>query len=495
MYLWFNEVMAGLIPLSYAVLSMCSLLILKISNIFRLFRITQIILILILPFMLMVALGGYINASAVIIWSLLGPIGALLSGQIRQAIYWFIAFLFLVIFSGFLQPYVRGDNNLPAEMISLFFVMNIGTVSFITFLVLNSFVKQKNKSIELERKNRELEISRLEQEVMLRQSEKLATLGRLSAGIAHELNNPASAGLRGSKQLQEAISKLEHNMFRVGELKLSETQISSYNALKDQILDGIRETPELDPLTQSDHEQEIEEWLENRHIEDTWDLATMLVKSGLSTDDLTNLTNTFSSGQLPGILASIQSGYLSRNLLEEIGQGTGRISEIVKSLRSYSYQEEAPLQTLDIHEGLNDTLIMMRSQLKKGITVQREYDQNLPKIQAYANELNQVWTNIIDNAITAMNGQGRIIIKTFRENDCLVVQISDSGAGIPEELQAKIFDPFFTTKPPGEGTGLGLNISYNIVVQKHGGKINVYSRPGETCFEVKLPINNSVTDN
>jgi signal transduction histidine kinase len=489
-YLWFEEVRAGLIPLSYALLAIFSLLVLRVTNIFWIFRFSQIFLILFLPFILMITLGGFVNGSAVIIWALLAPIGAILSGQLRQAMYWFIAFICLMIISGFLQPYMRTDNNLPAEAIIVFFIINIGTVSFIIFLVLNYFVKQKDKVIELMSKNRELERVYLQQEVMLRQSEKLATLGRLSAGIAHELNNPAAAALRGSKQLQEIILKLEKHLFRVGQLNLSEEQLITFNTFKEQIYSRAKKPVQLDPLTRSDREHEIESWLENKRIADAWDLASMLAKLGFTINDLSNLADNFTSDQYPAAISSLCSIYVSHNLLEEIGQGTGRITEIVKALKSYSYQDKSPIQLVDVHEGLNDTLVMLRSQLKSGITVQREYDEKLPNIQVYGSELNQVWTNIIDNAIKAMNDHGKIIIKTFRKDPWLVVQICDTGHGIPKENQAKVFDPFFTTKSPGEGTGLGLNISHNIVVQKHKGKINVNSRPGETCFEVKLPLNN-----
>ena len=490
-YVWFGEVWSGLIPFFYSFLSVCSLVVLKLSHRFRLFRFSQIFLILLLPFFLMVALGGFINGSVVIVWSILAPIGALLSGQVRQAIFWFKAFIFLVILSGFLQPYVRTENNLPADVITLFFIINIGTVSFITFLVLNYFVKQKNKVIKLIQKNRELEVNQLKQEVVLRQNEKLVTLGRLSAGIAHELNNPASAGLRGSKQLQETILNLEKNIFNLGRLNLSEEQLNIYETFKEQIHIRALNPVQLDPLTLSDREQEIGLWLEHQNS-DAWELASILAKLGFVIDDFSILTEKFSTGQFPVIMSALYSIYHSDNLLEEIGQGTRRISEIVKSLKSYSYQDKAPLQSIDIHQGLNDTLVMLRSQLKKGITVERNYDENMPQIQAYSNELSQVWTNIIDNAITAMDGNGKLSIKTFRENNWVVVQISDTGHGIPDEIQAKIFKPFFTTKPPGEGTGLGLNISYNIIVQNHYGKINVYSKPGTTCFEVKLPIQNGV---
>jgi signal transduction histidine kinase len=489
-YLQFDEVLAGIIPLSYVFLSTLSLFILKLYNNFPVFRFTQIALILLLPFVLMMTLGGFIKGSVVILWALLAPIGALLSGQLRQALYWFIGFLGLIIVSGFLQPLLRTYNNLPDGIITLFFIINIIAVTFIIYLVLNYFVKNKDKVIELMRKNRELEIAQLEKEVLLRQSDKLATLGKLSAGIAHELNNPAAATLSGSKYLLETISYLQRNLVRLDQLNLSKEQLGIIDSFIEQMHDRSKKPVQLDQILISDREQEIESWLTEKNINDTWSVASIFAKSNLSIEELNNLANKFSSEQFPIILSLTSAISFSNIILDEIQQGTERITQIVKSLKSYSYQEEAPVKPLDVHEGLNDTLVMLRSQLKKGITVKQEYEEGLPLIEARGSELNQVWTNIIDNAITAMNGKGTIKIKTFKDDQWIVVQISDTGDGIPEDVQAKIFDPFFTTKQPGEGTGLGLNISHDIVVNRHKGKVDVLSRPGETCFEVRLPIPN-----
>jgi signal transduction histidine kinase len=181
------------------------------------------------------------------------------------------------------------------------------------------------------------------------------------------------------------------------------------------------------------------------------------------------------------------AGCMTMGLLAEVQQTTGRISQIVHAMKSYTYLDQAPLLEVDVHEGLENTLVIMQHKLKKGVTVKREYSPNLPHIEAYASELNQVWTNIIDNAIDAMRGKGEISLRTYAEDNSVVVEIADNGPGIPEEIQSRIFEPFFTTKPPGSGTGLGLHISHDIVTNRHHGQLQVESRPGETKFKVILP--------
>ena len=203
---------------------------------------------------------------------------------------------------------------------------------------------------------------------------------------------------------------------------------------------------------------------------------------------LDQLAQTFSSEAAPAvaILASKSAGV--SGLLAEIGQASGQISSIVGSLKTYSYLDQAPVQTIDVSEGVDSSLLMLRGKLKQGVTVHREYAENLPSIQAYGSELNQVWTNIIDNAVDAMNGYGELAVRIYSSDNDVIVELEDTGPGIPEEIQHKIFDSFFTTKEPGKGTGLGLDITYNIIVHKHRGNITVLSEPGKTCFQITLPI-------
>jgi len=495
LYYFYGEYLAGSIPLSYSILTFLSLQLLKASKNFRFFSFSQILLMMLLPVLLMLSLGGFVNSSAVIVWGFFAPIVALLSGKTRVARYWFFAYILLIITGALMEPLLRTENNLPKIVKTIFFIINIGGVSSIVYRVLKYFVNNKDRVIDLMRTNRELELAYLQQEVMLRQNEKLATLGRLSAGMAHELNNPAAAAQRGSKQLQERIPDLEKLVLEIGLMNLSEQQLDIYRIFKDQVHMRMKKPTELDPLTRSDRETDIESWLKDRIVSDAWDIAAMMVCLDFTVAELTELSGHFSAEQFQCILSTLLNIYATHNLLDELGQGTGRITEIVKSLKSYSYMDKAPLQSIDVHEGINDTLVMLRSQLKDGITVQKEFDEDLPAIQAYGSELNQVWTNIIDNATAAMDGQGNISINTYREEQWLVVRITDSGPGIPKEIIGKVFDPFFTTKPPGEGTGLGLNISHNIIVQKHKGKISVQSGPEGTSFEVKLPIDNKITTN
>ena len=244
----------------------------------------------------------------------------------------------------------------------------------------------------------------------------------------------------------------------------------------------------LDSLTQSDQEQALGRWLEDRHIGIAWEIAPDLVSMGLGIADIEGLVARHGDQPLEAMLVWIASSHSILNLVDEVNEAARRMSELVHALKNYTYLDRAPVQNVDVHEGLENTLIMLRGVLGRGIRVIRHYDESLPPIEAYSSELNQVWTNIIDNAVTAMRGEGELTLRTSQEDGRVVVEICDNGPGIPEAIQSRVFDPFFTTKAIGEGTGLGLNISHNIIVQKHKGEITVSSRPGCTCFRIRLPV-------
>ena len=326
-------------------------------------------------------------------------------------------------------------------------------------------------------------------EALLRQSEKMAQLGTLTAGVAHELNNPAAAVKRGAEQLQVSVSQFGEAKALLGGLTLTQAQQQVLEGLTERVQEQATRPPELDVLARSDREYELESWLDERGVADAWELAPIIVNFSFDDAELATLAEHFAPDQLPAVIGWLSATYTANNLLTEIGQGAGRISEIVKALKSYSYLDQAPIQAVDVNEGLDNTLLILRNKLMSGISVRREYAPDLPEIQGYGSELNQVWTNLLDNAADALDGQGEIGIRSYVDGDWVVVEIEDNGPGIPPEIQSRIFDSFFTTKPPGKGTGLGLDISYNIVVQKHRGDIKVTSQPGKTSFQVRLPVN------
>jgi signal transduction histidine kinase len=325
-------------------------------------------------------------------------------------------------------------------------------------------------------------------EAMLRQSEKMAALGTLSAGLAHELNNPAAAVRRSAGRLRETLAELQRLAAELGSLGLSAQGMERMNALRRELPQRAADPVRLDPLERSDLEGDVGAWMEQQGVEEPWELAPSIVALGWNIADLEEMTIAFTEVQRPGFLSWLATGCSAYALLDEVGQGAERISEIVKAVKSYSRLDQAPVQLVDVHEGLDNTLVILRHKLKEGVTVIKEYATGLPRIEAYASELNQVWTNLIDNAVDAMGGKGELHIHTSGDDGQVVVEITDNGPGILPENQARVFDAFYTTKPVGSGTGLGLHITYNIVVQHHHGEIQVESQPGRTTFRVTLPV-------
>jgi signal transduction histidine kinase len=323
-------------------------------------------------------------------------------------------------------------------------------------------------------------------ELMLRQSERMAQLGELTAGIAHELNNPAAAVRRGAEQLATALAWSRRAQREAERLGIDEKVIEAIYGFVDARFVHQAPITTADPITRADQITELEEQLDQYGVPNSWEVAPELIDMGA---DLREVEK-----QLPGASPEVTAAAIDwlaasfsvRSILKGIEQGADQISEIIQALKTYSYMDQAPSQLVDIHEGLDNTLIMLRHLWKKGIVVERKYDQQLPRVLAFGSELNQVWTNILANAIEAMGGKGKITITTSQVNGGVQVEIEDTGPGIPTEEQPKIFSMFHTTKPVGKGTGLGLNISYRIV-QKHGGTIRFESRPGRTVFVVWVP--------
>lgn len=318
------------------------------------------------------------------------------------------------------------------------------------------------------------------------QRQKLISLGTMAAGLAHELNNPAAAARRAASQLEQTVGSVQSLICQLGKV----LKVDDWERLLEAEQDATRrlnEAAPLDSLTRSDREEALTQWFDEHSIPDGWRLASTFVGAGLDSDWLTALTDKLAPNSHVAALNWLDSRLTLHSLLKLVDQSTGRVAELVKAIKSYTHMDESPMQEIDIHDGIESTLTMLGYKLKK-MEVVRAFDRSLPRIMAYGSELNQVWTNLIDNAVDAADGCGKICVGTFLEDNQLVVEIVDNGRGIPPEVQARIFEPFFTTKGVGSGTGLGLLISHRIVADRHGGEIEFESKPGETRFKVRLPL-------
>jgi signal transduction histidine kinase len=320
------------------------------------------------------------------------------------------------------------------------------------------------------------------------QRERLLALGSLSAGLTHELNNPAAAAVRATSSLRTRVAGMRHKLGTIASGPWDRSTLETLIRLQEDAVEHVAKAPTLSPIDAADREDELADWLQARGIADGWDLAPTFVQSGLDVEWLEKTATAAGSQILEGAIRWLNYTLESELLMNEIEDSTTRISTLVAAAKQYSQMDRAPYQVVDVHELLDSTLLMMGRKLSHGITVVKDYDRSLPKIPAYAAELNQVWTNLIDNAVGAMPDGGTLGIRTAMDNERLLVEISDTGSGVPSAIQDRIFEPFFTTKPFGEGTGLGLDISWRIVVNKHHGDLRVESVPGDTRFQVLLPL-------
>jgi signal transduction histidine kinase len=324
------------------------------------------------------------------------------------------------------------------------------------------------------------ETTRIEQ-----QRDRLAGLGKLSAGLAHELNNPASAAKRATSQLRAILKQIKDASHELGARDLTPAHRVEIERLETSLTQ--RDEPPPDALTISVLEEQLEAVLRSHGQNDLWQLAANLARKDAKPEILESLFASLDSGTARAALVRISASLEVASLLKEIENSTARISDLVRAIKEYTFMDQAPVQNVDIVKSLETTLTILNHKLKHGVMVERNYEPVPLMVDSFGSELNQVWTNIIDNAIDAMGGKGQLRIRTFRQDRCVVVEIGDSGLGIPPEIQPHIFEPFFTTKGVGQGTGLGLDTALRIV-RKHRGSIQVSSKPGDTRFEVSLPL-------
>jgi signal transduction histidine kinase len=317
------------------------------------------------------------------------------------------------------------------------------------------------------------------------QRDRLAALGKLSAGLAHELNNPASAARRASSQLRKTIKQIKEASHQLGAQELTASQKAEIDKLEASLIQ--RDGPPPDTLTISTLEDQLDTVLRSHGQNDLWQLAGDLARKGARPEVLESLFSLLDATTARAALVRIAAALEIASLLDEIESSTARISDLVGAIKEYTYMDQSPVQNVDISKSVETTLTILNHKLKHGIAVHREYHPAPFLVNSFGSELNQVWTNIIDNAIDAMDGKGELRIRTSRDADCVVVEISDNGPGIAADVLPHIFEPFFTTKGVGQGTGLGLDTVQRIV-KKHQGDINVNSRPGQTVFQVFLPL-------
>jgi signal transduction histidine kinase len=326
------------------------------------------------------------------------------------------------------------------------------------------------------------------------QRERLLALGSLSAGLTHELNNPAAAAVRATASLRDRVSGMRRKLGLIAGGGWDATTLQTLIRLQEEAADRVPKAPALSPLEASDTEDAITDWLDSHGVSEGWQLAPAFVTAGLDVAWLEHVAATVGAAPLEGALHWLNSTVETELLMSEIEDATTRISSLVGAAKQYSQLDRAPYQVVDVHELLDSTLLMLSGKIPPGIRVAREYDRSLPAIPAYAAELNQVWTNLIDNAVSAMGETGVLTIRTGLDRDQVFVDICDTGPGVPPEIKKRIFEPFFTTKPVGQGTGLGLDISWRIVVNKHHGDIQLESVPGDTRFRVRLPVTTAGTE-
>ncbi|MCO5972924.1 ATP-binding protein [Actinoallomurus soli] len=318
--------------------------------------------------------------------------------------------------------------------------------------------------------------------------ERLVALGQLSAGLTHELNNPAAAAVRATSALRERVAGMRQKLALLARNDIDPDLLERLIDIQELLVKQVGDAPRLSAMQTADREDELADWFDEHDIGDGWNLAAIFVPAGITVERLEEVRTAVGPNDLNTALRWLGYAVETETLMGEIEDATTRISALVGKAKQYSQMDRAPFQWVDVHDGLTSTLVMLSGKIGHGVRVVKDFDLSLPQIPAYAGELNQVWTNLIENALGAMGGEGTLTIRTGRDNDRVLVEIGDTGPGVPPDLRERIFEPFFTTKPVGEGTGLGLDISWRIVVTSHHGDLRVTSEPGDTRFQVFLPL-------
>ncbi len=324
---------------------------------------------------------------------------------------------------------------------------------------------------------------------IISQRERLLALGSLSAGLTHELNNPAAAAVRAASALRERVAGMRHKLALIaGGGPFRPVTLANLIQLQERAVEQVAKAAPLSPMEAADSEDAVADWLDAHGIGGGWELAPTFVQAGLDTGWLDQVAASLDEPVLESALRWLNYTVETELLMNEIEDSATRISSLVGAAKQYSQLDRAPYREVDVHDLLDSTLVMMSRKIGSGITVIKDYDRALPPVPAYAAELNQVWTNLIDNAVFAMGGTGTLTIRTARGDDQLLVEIGDTGPGVSDDIRERVYEPFFTTKPVGEGTGLGLDISWRIIVNKHHGDLRFESVPGDTRFQVRLPL-------
>jgi len=325
-------------------------------------------------------------------------------------------------------------------------------------------------------------------QALIGQRERLTALGSLTAGLMHELNNPAAAASRATVALRQRVAGMRQKLAKLADGRIGQEQLQALTQLQETVIERAAKAPTLSAIETSDLEDELSDWMDEHGVAGGWDLAPIFAQGGLDLDCMEEIrTKVDDPALLEKSLQWLGYALETEQLMTDIEDATARVSSLVHSAKQYSNLDRASHQWIDVHDGLKSTLVMLNHKIGDGITVVKDFDRSLPKIPGHAAELNQVWTNLIDNAVHAMNGSGTLTVRTAPDRECVLVEIRDTGPGIAPENLRRVFEPFFTTKAVGEGTGLGLDISYRIVVNRHRGDISVVSEPGDTRFQVRLP--------